>query len=598
MVPDIAKKGHSFKGALAYYLHDKGKDTTERIGWTETRNLMTDDPQQAKKIMIATALQSDELKKQAGIKAAGRKSNQHVYAYALSWHPDEAGTLDKDQMMQAVESSLKELQADHLQAIVVCHTDQKHPHVHVVLNRVDPSDGRMHPFKNDRLKLSDWANKYERERGLIVTPAREEKRKKREQYADKKARQEFALAKRQEANARAKDDLSPAAMLKDLGEAQKLRHRQEWKELSATNKANRNAIYNRYRNRIYEAAALHKKETKPFWRDHFKNERDRKKAYDNRETNILGVVQNAMAATAHQHIRGELDGKGKLSATFSNVLSSQKRRTVFENRLDIDRRSLSKQLKNILDDDIKSIQEKRLTTLKKQRADFGSSRENLIKKQDEEWAKVREAWSQLRTRPASGGRGSGGKVAEDPHARRSKKRLEILSPKNEARNQYLDRRAGRAAMKKPRAQQKELDPLKKDFAQKAPEKTAKPKKQATRTATVATPSPAPSPSGEVPRSTAARQTVPAKDWSKSSTTTKSRTTKPAKQDWMKTGASKPLIQEPKDWSKKAERAGAKPTWDKASVGTIVPPKDWSKKADKPKTIREVPPIKRDLDRSR
>ena len=24
MVPNVAKSGHSFKGALAYYLHDKG----------------------------------------------------------------------------------------------------------------------------------------------------------------------------------------------------------------------------------------------------------------------------------------------------------------------------------------------------------------------------------------------------------------------------------------------------------------------------------------------------------------------------------------------------------------------------------------------
>ena len=174
MVPDIAKKGHSFDGAFAYYLHDKGSDTTERVGWTETRNLMTDAPQVAKRIMIATALQSDELKAQAGIKATGRTSNAHVYAYSLAWHPDEADGLTKDEMLKAVDQSLKELKADHLQAVIVCHTDQKHPHVHVVLNRVDQNDGRMHPFKNDRLQLSKWANDYERERGHIVTPAREE----------------------------------------------------------------------------------------------------------------------------------------------------------------------------------------------------------------------------------------------------------------------------------------------------------------------------------------------------------------------------------------------------------------------------------------
>lgn len=74
MVPDIAKKGHSFEGALAYYLHDKGKETDERVAWTETRNLMTDDPQAAKRIMIATALRSDALKAEAGIRQKIKRS--------------------------------------------------------------------------------------------------------------------------------------------------------------------------------------------------------------------------------------------------------------------------------------------------------------------------------------------------------------------------------------------------------------------------------------------------------------------------------------------------------------------------------------------
>lgn len=509
MIPDIAKKGHSFSGAMAYYLHDKGADTDERVAWTETRNLMTDDPQAAKRIMIATALQSDELKKAAGIKAAGRKSNQHVYAYSLAWHPSESDELTKVEMLKAADASLKELKAEHLQAVIVCHTDQDHPHVHVVVNRVDPADGRMHPFNNDRLQLSDWANKYERERGNIVTPAREEKRLKREEYADKKQRQDYALAKRQEATARAKSDLSPAAMLKDLGEAQKLRHRQEWRDLSVTNKSKRTAIYDDFRGRIRAAAELHKKETKPFWAEHFKTERDRKKAYDKRETNMVGVFKNAISATAYQHIQGELDGRGKLTATFSNLLSSQKRKVVFEKRLELDKRALQSELKFILDTEVKSIQAQRKDVLKGQRASFDEARTDLIERQDSEWQKVREAWKQLKTRP------------NDGHYQRSEK------------------------------------PVKKDFDNSRRIDPAQQQKQPTRVAMVSKPSPAPSPSGEVPRTTAAKQTVPAKDWSKPSTNTKPASTKAVKADWEKTGASKPKAQPPKDWSKKAERQPVK-----------------------------------------
>src|SRR5690606_6974587 len=85
MVPDIAKSGHSFKGAMAYYLHDKRQagdtshpQTAARVAWTETRNLATDDPRAAMRIMVATAQSADELKKVAGVSTKGRKSNAHV----------------------------------------------------------------------------------------------------------------------------------------------------------------------------------------------------------------------------------------------------------------------------------------------------------------------------------------------------------------------------------------------------------------------------------------------------------------------------------------------------------------------------------------
>ena len=184
MVPDIAKTGHSFKGAMAYYLHDKGAQTAERVAWAETRNLMTDDPRAAMRIMVATAQSADELKAAAGVRAAGRKSNAHVYAYSLAWHPDEAGQLDRAEMLRAADSSLKVLGAENHQAVIVCHQDQKHPHIHVIVNRVDPATGKMLSTSNDRLKLSDWANAYERERGVILTPKREEKRELREKFAE------------------------------------------------------------------------------------------------------------------------------------------------------------------------------------------------------------------------------------------------------------------------------------------------------------------------------------------------------------------------------------------------------------------------------
>lgn len=137
----IAGPGRSFKGAMAYYLHDKrpaGSEeqilTRERVAWTETRNLMTDDPDRATRIMIGTAERSEELKARAGIAQTGRKGTQPVMAYSLAWHPGEAGELDRDEMVRAAEASLKVLGLEGHQAVLVAHRDTAHPHVHVIVS--------------------------------------------------------------------------------------------------------------------------------------------------------------------------------------------------------------------------------------------------------------------------------------------------------------------------------------------------------------------------------------------------------------------------------------------------------------------------------
>ena len=263
----------------------------------------------------------------------------------------------------------------------------------------------------------------------------------------------------------------------------------------------------------------------------------------------------------------------------------------------MDRQTLRRELKAVLDDDVRSIQGQRQDALKGQRATFDQARGALIKRQDHEWEKVGEAWKQLRTRSRDSASSNGSKTV-DLHARKRDARLAVLSSKNDARHKYLDRRAANADLKtRGRPQQKDDNSVKKEFENSQKVEAAKPKPQPTRRATVSTPSPAPSPSGDVPRSTVQAKTVPAKDWSKTSTTTKTTGAKPAKKDWDKTGASKAPIIPPKDWSKKAERQSVKPTYDKEARGRIAEPKDWSAKPDRPREIRQAPKPSRDFDRS-
>ena len=47
MVPRIAQRGYSFKGAGLYYLHDKGAMTSERVGITLALNVTSRTPEGA-----------------------------------------------------------------------------------------------------------------------------------------------------------------------------------------------------------------------------------------------------------------------------------------------------------------------------------------------------------------------------------------------------------------------------------------------------------------------------------------------------------------------------------------------------------------------
>ena len=72
--------------------------------------------------------------------AAGRKLEKPVVHYTLSWAKDERP--DRAEMNRAAEETLKALGLERHQALIVAHNDKTHPHVHLVVNRVDPATGK------------------------------------------------------------------------------------------------------------------------------------------------------------------------------------------------------------------------------------------------------------------------------------------------------------------------------------------------------------------------------------------------------------------------------------------------------------------------
>ncbi|MEL7087319.1 MAG: relaxase/mobilization nuclease domain-containing protein [Planctomycetota bacterium] len=185
MINVVTAHGSSFKGLSAYLLSDLDRQGDERVAWTETHGLATDDPEQAWRIMVATAKSQAELKAEAGVKNTGRKSHKHVMHYVLSWSPDEHGQIDRAEMVAAAKASMTYLgtyegeklgkgktakrtqHADEHQAVIVCHDEgpRKNPHVHIMLNRVHPEHGVMLPDSKDYEKLSAWALDYRTAQG-------------------------------------------------------------------------------------------------------------------------------------------------------------------------------------------------------------------------------------------------------------------------------------------------------------------------------------------------------------------------------------------------------------------------------------------------
>ena len=175
MVVKMAAPGRSFGGVADYCLHDRWvpgqghPESAKRVEWTETRNLATEQGDRAARIMAATAEASPELKRLAGAAATGRKLEKPVCHYSLNWAREEKP--DRQEMSRAAEESLKALGMERHQALIVSHRDGQ-PHVHVIANRVDPESGKAAGLSRSKLRLSKWAERYEREQGKIRCPRR------------------------------------------------------------------------------------------------------------------------------------------------------------------------------------------------------------------------------------------------------------------------------------------------------------------------------------------------------------------------------------------------------------------------------------------
>ena len=170
MIPKIAKGGRSFKGAFAYYGHDKHATTRDRIAWTQTRNMLTENPDRAWKVMAYTAKEQDRLKEAAGQTSTGRRLERPVFSYSLAWHPEQAP--NKEEMLQAAQESLESLDLTDYETLIIAHRDEPQKHVHIIVNRVHPITGIAAKLPHSKRRLSEFARQYEEKHGKIYCQQR------------------------------------------------------------------------------------------------------------------------------------------------------------------------------------------------------------------------------------------------------------------------------------------------------------------------------------------------------------------------------------------------------------------------------------------
>lgn len=419
MVPNVTKAGSSFKGALAYYLHDKRqgaetvRSTSERIGWTVTRNLMTNDPHLAGKVMAATAMDQDRLKREAGIKSTGRKSPNSVYAYSLAWHPDETGKIDRAEMLKAADQSLKALGAADRQALIICHTDEAHPHVHIVVNRVSMADGRMLSTSNDFKKLDSWALSYRRERGEEhrYCPARQRKadavkRRKEGESVDfvrgeksvpRSIEPDFAeakaLAPEQAQRVRDKQKSDDAA-LSLYGRSQAHRHKREWIDLADRYRFKKADIRHQASEAKCRVAEQVKEQFRPEWRELYRRQYREKTFFEKREARLSGKVENALLVIAHRRQLDPDGSRGLMGHAFNFLTSKRARAQALEKLHRIEQRHLSRAQREEIGKAHALIDADQSGLLTRAGKTYNADRAALIERQDEEKKALQAKWKQ------------------------------------------------------------------------------------------------------------------------------------------------------------------------------------------------------------
>ena len=371
--------GHSFKGLSAYCSHDAGASkNSERVAWTATRNVEAD-PDQAWKVMAATAAMADSLKADAGIRA-GRKTKHGPVMHLVVSFTDGEPT-DRKSVERQIDGMLSKLGVDpsamrskskpkrrqfanEHQVQMWAHEDTDSFHVHLSINTVHPEHGIRLPTSNNYRKLQRWALAYSKAHGTDhLTPAREENVQARQQgeyvkHPDRPHRKAFEEAQalleftgsEAEAKAILKEQKTKDQAVYEKGRA-----------LKSSLRAERDAIEDRYLKEIAQAARLRRRDEnraraeirerfRPVWRDLADKQAHEFETFEALETSFFGRTKNILKVIQ----KTGTDKGSNLARAFRIISSADDRRKQLERSQALERRAVQGRVDQALSDSVMS----------------------------------------------------------------------------------------------------------------------------------------------------------------------------------------------------------------------------------------------------
>ena len=383
------QRGRSFKGVAQYCLHDADRaKTSDRVDFVEVRNLATDNPQVAWRIMAAKHYAQDELKRKAGVGLGGRKDGKPVGHMYISWGRDEADAqnLDRTEMLHSANGALRAIGADKYPALIIAHNDTEHPHCHVISCFIG-DDGRLKKNWKEKEKLSRFALEREIEvHGEPVVKLRERNWKHRdagEKTPTKKKQPrhlyELEKAAEQDPMVRAFADEHKSKLVelnrkveghvdsqgKQVQEGQKARHKRHQERLRwCYEERSRRIKAATEKQTTTQVRAVRQKFDQP-WQELLNQQEADRHEFRKNETTLLGRARNRLRYTDWKAVfSGQRDSKEPVFSQAFNILSdSGHRQQVLAKRQQQEQERLRKeqrQQEKLVQDRLKSEQARQL----------------------------------------------------------------------------------------------------------------------------------------------------------------------------------------------------------------------------------------------